>query len=92
MTTESKQNEPAAAHALNPDALAKKIAKSLRPTMRQMVKQQIGEEAVANPGTELSKDALDTLHRVYRQTGDEGLGQILDEMCDDPECEDAQEE
>ena len=94
METENptKENAPPAAPALDLDALAKKVTASLRPAVREMVKKQVAGKAAANPGATLSEDALDKLHTVYEETGNEELGKILDEVCTDPDCQDGDDE
>jgi hypothetical protein len=95
-----KRNEPEPAtnpRRKNPeptvdlDALARKVAAGLRPTVRQMAREVEEEEAVENPGTDLSLKALEQLHAAHRK----GMldADVMDELCDGgPECPDAEED
>ncbi len=40
-----------------------------------------------NPRPSLSARDLEKLHRAFEETGNEHLGQVLDRVCRDAECE-----
>jgi len=98
MTTENPTNPSPTAPAVDPDAVAKKVTAGLRPAVRELRKEveelrkHVEGQVAANPGATLSQDMLDRLHDVYENTGDEELGEILDEICDDPDCQDGDED
>ena len=47
----------------------------------------LGERLEAQTNPPLSDAAIRRLHDAYRATGDPDLGKVLDELCDDPECD-----
>ncbi len=40
-----------------------------------------------NPRFDLSARDLEKLHQAFEATGDKRLGQVLDRLCEDPDCE-----
>jgi hypothetical protein len=52
----------------------------------------LGEQLEAKANPPLSEAAMRRLHNAYRATGDPDLAKVLDELCDDPECEDGTDE
>ncbi len=48
---------------------------------------RLRKNAPAASPVELSPEAIERLHELYEETGDACLGEVLDEVCDDPSCD-----
>jgi len=90
--------EPKSPPQQNPPVDVKALAKELRPIIKRDVGETVTRElakqqAAANPDeVKLTERQLARLHEIHAATGDDDLGELLDELCENCQDEDDDEE
>jgi len=96
MTTESesptKSETPEPRENAPPEAPTGELAgltEQVNALAKEVARLRKQRKSAANPwpSRPLSAEAIETLHKLYQETGDEALARVLDEVCDDPGCE-----
>ncbi len=79
-TSQARKNAAGAASSSPAEATVSDSAASAAPTVPAPTSR-------ANNNPRLSETDLERLHQAFEETGNKRLGQVLDRVCDDADCE-----